>query len=160
MRVEVLVATAAGVKLSAPLAPNINHRDTVFGGSASALAILSAWSLLYIRLQEENLSSRLVIQKSAMNYERPITAEFTAWSVIPDATIWLKFMNTLKRKSRARISVAAVLHCKEEEVGKFEGDFVALLMQNPNADPVSGTTKKNFVSGFNGLSGYSTGSSA
>jgi len=127
MRVEVLAATAEGVKLSAPLAPNINHRDTVFGGSASALAILSAWSLLHIRLKEENLSSRLVIQKGAMDYERPITEAFTASSAIPDETNWLKFMNTLQRKSRARISVAAVLHCKEERVGKFEGDFVALL---------------------------------
>jgi thioesterase domain-containing protein len=127
MGVEVLDATAAGAKLSAPLAPNINHRDTVFGGSAVALAILSAWSLLHIRLNQENLSSRIVIQKSAMNYERPITEDFVAVSVTPDATTWLKFMNTLKRKRRARISVAAVLHCKEEKVAEFVGEFVALL---------------------------------
>jgi thioesterase domain-containing protein len=130
MRVEVLAATAEGVKLSAPLAPNINHRDTVFGGSAAALAILSAWSLLHIRLQEENLRSRIVIHKSTMNYDRPITEAFTASSVIPDATSWLKFMSTLKRKQRARIWVAAGLYCKEETVGKFEGEFVALLVQD------------------------------
>jgi thioesterase domain-containing protein len=130
MGVEVLAATAAGVKLSAPLAPNINHRDTVFGGSAVALAILSAWSLLHIRLGQESISSRIVIQKSTMKYERPITEDFLATTVIPDATTWSKFMNTLKRKHRARISVAAVLHCKGEKVGEFEGEFVALLMQS------------------------------
>ncbi len=46
MAVEVRTASPAGVTLFAPLAPNINHRDTVFGGSASALAILAAWSAL------------------------------------------------------------------------------------------------------------------
>ncbi len=128
MRVDVLAANAEGVKLSAPLAPNINHRDTVFGGSASALAILSAWSLLHIRLNEESLACRVVIQRSTMNFERPIVAEFMAESAISDETMWAKFINTLQRKGRARISVAAVLSCKEEQVGAFEGDFVALLM--------------------------------
>lgn len=129
MGIEVLAAIAAGVKLSAPLAPNINHRDTVFGGSAVALAILSAWSLLHIRLSEANISSRIVIQKSTMNYERPITEDFVASSSISDAANWSKFINTLQRKHRARISVAAVLYCKGEKVAKFEGEFVALVMQ-------------------------------
>ncbi|MFB3040360.1 MAG: YiiD C-terminal domain-containing protein, partial [Candidatus Poribacteria bacterium] len=48
--VKVVEADSAGVTLSAPLAPNINHRETVFGGSASAVAILAAWTLLYVRL--------------------------------------------------------------------------------------------------------------
>jgi thioesterase domain-containing protein len=51
MGVEVVEATWDGVSLRAPLAPNINHRETVFGGSASAVAILAAWALLYVRLQ-------------------------------------------------------------------------------------------------------------
>lgn len=50
MQVSVVQAALEGVVLSAPLAPNINHRDTVFGGSASAVASLAAWSLLHTRL--------------------------------------------------------------------------------------------------------------
>jgi thioesterase domain-containing protein len=44
MQVAVVAVDASGVTLAAPLAPNINHRDTVFGGSASAVAILAAWA--------------------------------------------------------------------------------------------------------------------
>jgi thioesterase domain-containing protein len=95
-----------------------------------ALAILSAWSLLHIRLNKENISSRIVIQKSVMHYERPITEDFVAASMLPDATTWLKFINTLKRKHRARISVAAVLHCRGEKVAEFVGEFVSLLTQS------------------------------
>jgi thioesterase domain-containing protein len=42
MGVRVLGCDAAGVRLEAPLAANINHRHMVFGVSASAVAILAA----------------------------------------------------------------------------------------------------------------------
>jgi len=73
MGVEVVAATTEGVTLSAPLAPNVNHHDTVFGGSASAVAILSAWALLYLRLKDAHQHWGIVIQRNTMNYERPIT---------------------------------------------------------------------------------------
>lgn len=44
MQITVERISPESVTLSAPLAPNINHRDTLFGGSASTAAILAAWS--------------------------------------------------------------------------------------------------------------------
>jgi thioesterase domain-containing protein len=129
MGVEVLEATLNGVRLFAPLSPNINHRDTVFGGSASSVAILSAWSLLYLRLKNENIRSRIVIQKSMMNYECPITDMFTASSVVPDPTAWFRFVTALRRKNRARVKVNSTLHCNDKKVGELEGEFVALDAQ-------------------------------
>ncbi len=129
MGVEVVEATDNAVRLSAPLAPNINHRETVFGGSASAVAILAAWTLLHIRLKQEGIMSRVVIQRNTMNYERPIVSGFVAMSAIQDKTTWEKFVSMLKRKKRARISISVTLHCHGEKVGAFEGDFVALGIQ-------------------------------
>jgi thioesterase domain-containing protein len=126
MGVEVLEATVDGVKLAAPLSPNINHRETVFGGSASAVAILSAWSLLYLRLKNENMNSRIVIQRSTITYEQPITDMFTSSSVVCDPSDWLKFITTLKRRKRARVKIRSILECNERKVGEFEGDFVAI----------------------------------
>src|SRR5882762_1797906 len=80
MQVSVVSVQTDGVTLRAPLAPNINHRDTVFGGSASAVAILAAWSLLHVRLRAQGLASRLVIQRNTMDYALPILGEFTARS--------------------------------------------------------------------------------
>ena len=82
MQVSVLSVQADGVTLRAPLAPNINHQDTLFGGSASAIAILAGWSLLHTRLAVLGLSGRLVIQRNTMNYELPIAGSFTARSFI------------------------------------------------------------------------------
>ena len=48
MQVTVVEASLQQVVLTVPLAPNINHRETVFGGSASAVANLAAWSMLHL----------------------------------------------------------------------------------------------------------------
>lgn len=128
MEVEVLEASNDGVTLAAPLAPNINHRETVFGGSASAVAILSAWTLMYLRLKKEQLNTRIVIQRNTMAYERPITGTFSASATIFDASAWGRFVETLRRRNRARFTVHSVLCCNGESVGTFEGDFVAWIL--------------------------------
>jgi thioesterase domain-containing protein len=128
MQVEVVEATEGCVTLSAPLEPNINHRDTVFGGSASAVAILSAWTLMYLRLKSEGLSVRIVIQKNTMTYERPIIGRFTASATVSDPAAWRRFVHALRRKSRARFTVHSVLSRDAEKAGEFEGDFVASLL--------------------------------
>jgi thioesterase domain-containing protein len=125
MGVEIVEATAQGVRLAAPLAPNINHRETVFGGSASAIAILAAWALLTLRLRQEGLLGRVVIQSNSMQYLRPIADRFTATARGPETANWQRFTQTLRRRGRARITLAATLDCRGEKVGAFEGDFVA-----------------------------------
>ena len=97
MAVSVVSVEQSGVVLRAPLAPNINHRETVFGGSASALAILAAWSLLHTRLRAEGISSRLVIQRNTMEYEQPIQGEFTAHSTLEEPASWQQFTRMLAR---------------------------------------------------------------
>ncbi|MBL0726276.1 YiiD C-terminal domain-containing protein [Piscinibacter sp. HJYY11] len=126
MQVQVEVATPEQVVLGAPLQPNINHRDTVFGGSASALAILSAWSLLHVKLSAGGYKTRLVIQRNSMSYEQAILDYFTAHALSPDAERWRAFTRMLERKGRARISVSSTLLYEGQEVGRFEGEFVAL----------------------------------
>ena len=126
MAVSVDAVTPGEVVLRAPLAPNINHRETVFGGSASALAILAAWSLLHTRLLGEGISTRLVIQRNTMEYAQPIPGEFTARSALQDPAQWPQFTRMLARRGRARIAVVSVLRHGEDVVGRFDGEFVAL----------------------------------
>lgn len=126
MAVSVVSLGPDAVVLQAPLAPNINHRDTVFGGSASAVAILAAWSLLHTRLLAEDLASRLVIQRNTMDYELPIAGDFTARATLDDPALWPLFTRMLARKGRARIAVSSVLAHAGQHVGRLTGEFVAL----------------------------------
>lgn len=125
MQVSVLEVGHETVVLGAPLAPNINHRETVFGGSASAVATLAAWALLHTRLQSAGTTGRLVIQRNTMDYRLPIQGDFTARASV-DSDDWQKFLRMLARKGTARIAVSSELLHAGEVVGRFTGEFVAL----------------------------------
>ena len=125
MAVRVVSIADDKVILGAPLAPNINHRDTVFGGSASALAILSAWSLLHLRLTAAGQPSRVVIQRNSMDYLAPIAGDFTATATIGAETNWDGFLRMLTRKGIARITIGAELEYAGTIAGRLSGEFVA-----------------------------------
>ncbi len=126
MGIDVLGARPEEVTLSAPLAPNINHQETVFGGSASAVAMLAAWALLQVRLEAEGVPSRVVIHRSEMIFSRPIAADFTATAVVAGNGAWTRFREALRRRGRGRIHVSVALACQGDSVAAFEGDFVAM----------------------------------
>jgi len=125
-RIEVLAEDR--VHITAPLAPNINHRETVFGGSASTLAILAAWTMVHSRLKGDGIQARVVIQKNSMSYDKPITDRFTAICELPGQEDWQRFMRMLLRKGRGRVQLQARLQCRDEIVGQFTGDFVAIKL--------------------------------
>ena len=126
MGVRVKMATRERVQLSAPLTPNVNHNETVFGGSAAALATLSAWTLLRVRLLEIGSDAQLVIQRSAIEYERPIPGDFDAVCRFSDEFAWGRFRTMLERRGRARMTLSAHLVHAAHQMASFEGDFVAL----------------------------------
>lgn len=126
MAVKALAVDDDGVTLVAPLEPNINHHGTAFGGSASTLATLAAWSALHVRLFKLGVTSQLVIQRNTMEYTRPIFGELVARAVVPEDEEWGHFVKSLARKGRGRLRVYAVITYDGEAAGKFVGDFVAL----------------------------------
>ena len=127
MGARVRMATPERVQLVAPLAPNVNHNETVFGGSAAALATLAAWGLLHLRIARAGLQARLVIQRSSMEYEQPIPGEFEAICCFADEPAWERFRATLVRRGRARLALTACLVHDGRRVASFAGDFVGLL---------------------------------
>ncbi len=113
------------VRLSAPLLPNLNHRATAFGGSLSAVAILSGWVLLHLQLRARGVTARIVIQRSAFDFEAPVDGDFTATATLPPAPAWNRFLATLSRHHSARVTVPSVLACASGEGGRHEGTYVA-----------------------------------
>jgi thioesterase domain-containing protein len=113
------------VRLSAPLAPNLNHRGTAFGGSLSAVAILSGWVLVHLKLREAGITARLVIQRSALDFEAPVDGDFTATATLPAKAAWDRFLATLTRHRSARVTVPSTLAGPSGAGGRHEGTFVA-----------------------------------
>ena len=126
MQVAVLAATPERVRLAAPLAPNINHRRTVFGGSAAAVATLAAWGLLHLRLAADRFAGRLVIRRSEMDFEQAIAGDFEAEAQAPADERWERFRSAVVRGRPARIEMHATLTFAGAQAGAFNGEFVAL----------------------------------
>jgi thioesterase domain-containing protein len=126
MAIRVATAEPGQVVLHAPLAPNVNHSGTVFGGSASAVAVLAAWSLVEVRLQADRQPGRIVIRRSEMDFERPIQGDFVATASAPPIDDWARLLQTLQRGRMGRIAVRSVLTCAGERVGELEGEFAVI----------------------------------
>jgi len=123
LEVRVNACTESKIELVAPLYPNINHKNTVFGGSLSILAILAGWSLVYLRLQ--GIRNEIVIQESRMSYLKPATAEFSAICSYEASAQWEKFSRAFSKRGRGRIQIDSTVFCQGEAVATFQGSFVA-----------------------------------
>jgi thioesterase domain-containing protein len=128
MGVRVRACDATGATLSAPLAPNINHRSTVFGGSASAVAILAGWTWLHFALRGAGYPVRLVIQENTMRYLAPITGDFEARCSPPPPPKFEQFVKTLQRHGKARMRLTATLVRDGATVAEFSGEYVAFSL--------------------------------
>jgi thioesterase domain-containing protein len=126
MGVEIRKASFEEVVLFAPLEPNINHQGTVFGGSASTLAILAAWCLLYARLKQQGVAGNVIIYRNTMLYGKPIEEGVTAIASGIDEKAWSKLLAVLARNRMGRITLHAELECQGQRVGQLEGEFVVL----------------------------------
>jgi thioesterase domain-containing protein len=110
--------------LSAPLAENVNHLGTAFGGSLHALAVLSGYGLLWLELKDTEC--HIVIRKCTISYELPVRGEIRAICICPRADALEEFKRTFHQKGKARIALSATIEDQGETAVHFEGTFVAM----------------------------------
>lgn len=114
------------VRLWAPLEPNLNHRQTAFGGSVSALGILAGWTLLHIKLGESGDPAQLVIQHSETEYTGPIDRDFTATCGMPETGEWARFEQVFRRYGKARIHLESRIEAEGRVLARHKGRYVAV----------------------------------
>ena len=124
MQVQSPLLDAGGLSLSAPLAPNINHERTAFGGSLVSLATLACWGYLWLLLEDEP-RMHMVVNEAGMRYLKPVTGALTARCVAPEAAALQKFLDTLARRSKARLELRASITQDGTLCAEYSGSFVA-----------------------------------
>lgn len=113
------------LSLVMPLAPNRNHKGTVFAGSLSALATLTGWSVVWLKLRESGVDAHVVIQDAQIRYLSPTRSDVKADSDFPDETTWQRALAGLQRRRKARLTLAATLRDTDGEVvATFSGRYV------------------------------------
>jgi len=90
MQVRVAGFDASGLRLAAPLAPNINHERTAFGGSLASLMTLACWGYLWLLL-EDHSGLHIVVNEAKIDYLRPVTDTLDALCPPPEAAVLERF---------------------------------------------------------------------
>jgi len=124
MQARVAGCDETGVALSAPLAPNINHEGSAFGGSLASLATLACWGLVWLGL-EPTRGTHIVVGTSQIDYLRPVTDTLLAHCPWPESSVLAGLHKTLARGRKARITLQAQVRQQQTLCASFSGDFVA-----------------------------------
>jgi thioesterase domain-containing protein len=133
--ISVAEASLEEILIAAPLAPNLNHHGTAFGGSVSAVAILSGWTLVYARLEAEGQSPVIVIQHNEIRYLKPIEGAFAARARLSCPEKWSHFLQGLSRHGKARTVAAIEVEGPRGISALFRGTYVALETTNVSEQP-------------------------
>jgi thioesterase domain-containing protein len=117
---------ASGLTLSFPLAPNVNHIGSVFGGSLAAAVTLAGWCYLWSYLKEHALQANLLIQESNISYLHPVTADFLARCQAPSQKALHSLMAMIQRKGKGRISLNCEVLQRGAVAVRFHGTYAVL----------------------------------
>jgi thioesterase domain-containing protein len=126
MGVQLTAWDGISVELTAPLEPNVNHTATAFGGSIASLAILAGYTALFLVLRDRSIPAHLLIQKSAIDFLRPIDTALIATASLPAASELDVFLATLQQKRRSRLTMESRILAKDTLAATHTGLYVAI----------------------------------
>lgn len=124
MGIEVEAYSESGIRLSAPLSKNINHKCTAFGGSLYSVAVLTGWSLIYLLMHEQNLSGHIVIQESKIQYLLPVDTDIISTCSFENQEQVNRFLKVYRRKNKSRISLTVTIEQNFKNAVVFYGQYV------------------------------------
>ena len=109
--------------LTAPLKPNINVHGTAFAGSLYSAAALAGWGLLYLKLMDEKLMGDIVIGEGKITYNIPVTNKIEAHCRFSDQTQLKAFIELLRAKGRAKISLRSEVLLGLDVAVLYDGEY-------------------------------------
>lgn len=125
MRVEVVALDGRGLRLKAPLEPNLNQERSAFAGSINALATLAGWGMAWSLIRGTDLEASILIQDSHIHYQHPVEQDFCALCLPPVPTEARHFLDSLRRRGRGRLSLNAEIQVGDQIMARFAGRYVA-----------------------------------
>ncbi len=113
--------------VTAPLSANVNDKGTAFGGSLSGLMTIAGWGLATLKLQQAGLDAQVYVADSTVRYRAPLLDELRAEAWLDPETSWEDFVETFRRRGKARAQLLAHVLLPEGGVAaELFGRYVAL----------------------------------
>ncbi len=112
------------IVVKAPLAPNINHKNTAFGGSLYNVSVLTGWAMVYGILLRKNIKAHVVIQHSEIDYSMAIQSDIIGKCKMPSKEVVEKFISTFQKRGRSRILLDVEIKNENQIAVSFSGKYV------------------------------------
>src|SRR4051794_26765327 len=127
MGIRVHHGGADGLVMRLPLSPNRNHQQTAFAGSLNALCTIAGWGSVYLLLKELGRRGNIVIRRSTIKYQEPVTAsEIYAHCLPVDPVARQYFLEMLDDKGQAKLDLTVEVAGAEGPAVLFTGSYVVL----------------------------------
>jgi len=127
MGFEVLAFSPSQVRVLARLQPNVNHMATAFGGSINCLMTVCGWSMMAALMEKIDPNAHIVIQKSSIEYLRPIKKDFIAQCSVTEEGETQKLKTMYERHGMGKLLLQVYCYDGEELLARYEGQYVAYL---------------------------------
>ncbi|WDS34857.1 YiiD C-terminal domain-containing protein [Pseudoxanthomonas sp.] len=116
------------LQVEAPLAANVNDKGTAFGGSLSGLMTIAGWGLVTLKLQQAGFDAEVYVADSTVHYRAPLLSDLHAEAWLDPDTRWEDFVDTFRRRGKARAQLRAQVLLPEGGVAaELSGRYVALV---------------------------------
>lgn len=127
MGIRVHGGGAGGLVMRLPLDGNRNHQQTAFAGSLNALCTIAGWGSVYLLLRELNRHGTIVIRRSTIKYQEPVsTSEIYARCLPIPAAAQQYFLEMLDDKGQAKLDLNVEVAGIEGAAVSFTGSYVVL----------------------------------
>jgi thioesterase domain-containing protein len=117
----------SGLVMRLPLNPNRNHQQTAFAGSLNALCTIAGWGSVYLLLRELDRRGSIVIRRSTIKYQEPVTAtEIYARCQPVGPAARQYFLEMLDDKGQAKLDLVVEVAGTAGPAVSFNGSYVVL----------------------------------
>jgi thioesterase domain-containing protein len=127
MGISVHKGNADGLVMRLPLDRNRNHQQTAFAGSLNALCTIAGWGSVFLLLKELNRRGSIVIRRSAIRYQEPVSSSeiyARCLPVTPEARQY--FVEMLDDKGQAKLELTVEVSGADGPAVSFNGSYVVL----------------------------------
>ena len=121
---EVVASDEEKTVLSAPHAPNRNHKNTVFGGSIALVATTCGWAAVHTHFPEAD--GNIVIQQGETRYLHPANGDLTVITRAAAEEDWRKIKEMFEQRGKGKIVLETEIFSDGVKAAVFSGKFVAL----------------------------------
>lgn len=116
MGMELVSFNGDEIYVKAPLKNNINDKGSVFGGSSSALMIISAWSLIKLNCDRFNIDADIVVHKNETLWQKPLYGNLFICAKFKIAYDFNRVSTLINKNRHQRIDCEIELQDEESNV--------------------------------------------